>query len=152
MILSLLEKKYNMHINSFVMIRILILFLAPVVVNAGDDISGKYKSVSETEWELSLELIKDGTALIEVSTWLAGKYSDRTIEKYNGIWRRENRDVYVTYNGITELLKYSEAVPIKYSGTSDKIPGLKGQAKPWDKGVIGSISLWQSKALKSKFK
>ena len=117
-----------------------------------DKFLGFYKAVSESEWGLTLELKKNGDAIIENSSWMAGKYKERTIKKYSGTWRNQGNTVYITYNGITEVLIYSESLSLSELGESGGIPGLKGQSKTWDKGVIGTVSLWSSDALKNRFK
>jgi hypothetical protein len=132
--------------------QIAIFILMPLMAYAGDNIPGKYQAVSESEWSLTLELNTNGAANIETSNWLAGKHNERTIETYTGKWKSEGNTVYITYNGITEILKYSETLSLSELGESGGIPGLKGQAKAWDKGVIGSISLWSSDALKGRYK
>ena len=91
--------------------------------------------------ELTIELKKNGNAIIKDFS-----------EKYSGTWHNKDKKVYITYNGITEELIYSESLSLSELGKSGGIPGLKGQAKPWDKGVIGTVSLWSSEALKSRIK
>ena len=125
-----------------------LLLLCTFCVFASEHMSGKYEAVSESEWALSLVLNEDGTAIIEISSWVAGEYINRETQVYKGIWSHDGNIVSVSYNGITETLLYSETLSLSELGKSGGSPGLKGQAKPWDKGVIGSSSLWLSTALK----
>ena len=123
-----------------------------IASSLADKIVGTYEAVSESEWGLTLELKKNGNAIIVKSSWTAGKYKERTIEKHNGIWRNEGSKFYITYNGTTEVLTYSDSLSLSELGESGGIPGLKGQSKSSNKSVMGTVSLWSSDALKSRFK
>ena len=132
---------------------ILLLCISTVSIASSltDNIFGTYKTVSESEWEVSLELKKNGNAIIEDSSWLAGN-KERTITSHSGTWHNNGTKVYIKYNGITEVLIYSESLSLSELGESGGIPGLKSRAKSSDKGVIGTVSLWSTEALKSRLK
>jgi len=82
-----------------------------------DKIPGAYEAISLPEWELTIELKKNGNAIIKDFS-----------EKYSGTWHNKDKKVYITYNGITEELIYSESLSLSELGKSGGIPGLKGQA------------------------
>ena len=144
-----------MKILIIVVTCLLIGIYSPIIAGIDaktDSIAGIYDAVSESEWALTVELQKNGTAFIEVTTWEAGKYENRQTQKYKGQWKRNRDIVEISYNGITEKMIYSDQLSLADLGRSESAPGLKGQTKPWEPGVIGSVSLWRREVLKDLFK
>lgn len=130
---------------------LMILLLSSPGIHS-ETISGVYEAVSESEWTLTINLMESGDAEVELSYWEAGKHEERVIEKYKGTWRLKGEEVSITYNGITENLRYSKSLSFAELGISGGAPGLSGQSRQKGKRVIGRTNLWLKDALKKQFR
>jgi len=133
--------------------RYLLLLLFSFSANASDNVLGHYQAVSESEWSLSIELKNKNIAVVEFSNWLAGKHNKKHVETHKGRWSKKGNSIVITYNGITEVVKYNKSLSMEEIGLAALAPGLKGQSKPTlKKSLIGLNKLWLTKKLKEIYK
>ncbi|UCE65018.1 MAG: hypothetical protein JSU85_09030 [Candidatus Zixiibacteriota bacterium] len=129
----------------FYLIVITMVFFANFddVFGQAKSIVGVYESVSESEWNVKVDLRADGTAIITWESWNAGQYDSRTIEETVATWERGPYDtIYLRYNGIIDTLQYNNRLSRKELGQQGAIPGIwqKGRYNPDSK--IKNIKLW----------
>lgn len=116
------------------------------------NVAGSYKAVSESEWSLELQLNPNHSFSLVHSMWSAGEYANRTTKRYSGKWSVDGSWVILSYEGITERLKYQENLSLEELGLSGGIPGLKADVVTDNRAVIGTNSLWKSSAIKQRIK
>jgi hypothetical protein len=103
---------------------------------------GKYASISEANWDLYLELAEDGTAKVEFVDRMNTK-RDPITEKAIGTWEANGALVYVKYDGVTDILCYSEEISLEELGRLGGKPGLS-QIQPFEEeSLIRGITLWK---------
>jgi hypothetical protein len=136
------------RLHAFGAVPLVILFVA-ALFSAGcrqserPSLEASYGSVSESEWNVSLNLKKGGVAEIVMETWEAGKYDKRDSEKTVGRWSAKGNLVTVEYNGITETFVYDENLSLAELGFQGGAPGLKQIRYADEKAIIGYYSLWK---------
>lgn len=107
------------------------------------NIEGVYASVSESEWELRVELKKSGKAMITEESWYPGEYDDREQVETDATWEWARYDILIHYHGITDTLFYDERLSLKELGEHGGAPGLWQQFKYHPKSKIKNIKLWR---------
>lgn len=107
------------------------------------DVTGTYRSVSESEWQLDLTLTRDGKAVIRLETWDAGS-PNRSVKTTSATWRLEKQNVIaVEYDQITDRLKFSNETSLSSIGESGSSVGLTSIPPVPAGSKIGNVILWR---------
>ena len=108
-------------------------------------IAGQYRTMSESEWSIDLDLHPDGTAVIRTSSWLPGESHNATTKIHRGAWIRDGDIVTVRVNGHIEVLRYDENLGFAAFGQSGGGPGLVAlsSAAGLDGTLLGQNQFWR---------
>jgi hypothetical protein len=109
-----------------------------------NNIEGFYSSVSESEWNLKVELKKGGKALITEESWLPRQYEDRVIVETNATWEWINYELLIRYDGITDTLEYDTRLSLEDLGMVGEAPGMFQRFRYHPKSKLRNIKLWKS--------
>lgn len=116
-------------------------------------ILGVYQTIAESRKSIVVDLRPDNTAIIDIL--------EKANEKDRGVvvgrkatWSFDGVDVEITYNQITEVLRFHENLSFAEFGIDESFAGLRAPSGIKNPGMIGSTSLWKSEELRkvSKFK
>jgi hypothetical protein len=117
-----------------------------------NDIKGVYGAVSESEWNIEVELKDNNIATIIEEEWLAGEYEDRYIKKTDATWSKNCKEVILLYNEIADTLVYDNNLTVGELGLEGGEPGLY-QIKPFHpKSIIKDVKLWKIENMLKRFK
>jgi hypothetical protein len=123
-------------------------FAAP---EAPASILGRYKAVTESEWQLELELRTQGSAIYTLSNWEPGKSATTTSRtEVKARWELKDGVLSITFAGSTpeQSVSYevSECLSYRSFGGTKCSPGLR----PISNGMGRQYSqpLWNAKAFK----
>lgn len=109
------------------------------------DISGVYECVSESEWNIKVDLRVDSFAVITIENWDPGDYDNRSIKETVATWEKGPFDsVILHYGGITDALQYYDRLSLKELGEQGAIPGLWQQGQYHPESKIGNVKLWRA--------
>lgn len=106
-------------------------------------IEGSYQTVTESEWNVTLNLKKGGVAEIIKETWNPGEPDKRSGEKIPGRWSARRNIVMLEYNGITDTLVFDEKLSIQSLGLKGGWPGLIQIRAFDDRSLISFYPLWK---------
>lgn len=123
-----------------------VLFLVSFVCNscANDTVVlGTYSTVSESEWELYLELKDSGKAVLLLEEWDAGKYDSRIVDTVVASWKQYDSHVILLYGDIVDTLTYDPQLSLDELGMKGGWPGLQQKTQYSDGSLIRSYSLWK---------
>ncbi len=144
------------YINLIKITVIIVSLFLPSPLQANYDkkrILGAYQTIAESRQSIVVDLRSDNTAIIDIL--------EKTYERDKGVvvqrkatWSFDGVDVEISYNGITEVLRFHEKLSFAEFGIEDGVPGLKAPSSMKNQGMIGSTSLWKSVELEkmSRFK
>jgi|SRR3990170_5516863 len=122
---------------------ILLLLTSCSRIDSNISVEGVYQSVSESEWDLTVSLFSGGKAQIKLEKWDAGKYEKRDVKIVAGSWSMDNNNIVLRYEDITDILHYTDNLPLNELGLEGGAPGLM-QVPPIErKSIIHGIKLWK---------
>jgi hypothetical protein len=115
-------------------------------------ITGRYLTVTESEWNLEVTLEGDGTATYEFSSWPAGKAGTETRkELVKGRWSINGSSIRVDFPGLgsdkTVLYAATPCLSYKSFGADGCSSGLQPLANSMSSGY--SQPLWDCRTFKS---
>jgi len=120
--------------------------LAPAAYGAG--VAGSYQTVTESEWGIELSLNSDGSALIEIASWLPGESEKAKIERHKGTWSAEGANVVVNVPGGRIVFEYVARLSFASFGRKGSAPGLRGVTSTLEPNLFVKRRLWLTKELK----
>lgn len=127
--------------------RMLIIFIIVLVScsssNSNTIVEGVYQSVSESEWVVIVSLLSGGKAEIRLENWQAGEYDKRDVRIIHGVWSKDDHKVIMKYNGITDVLNYTDNLSLSELGLEGDAPGLIQVPPIEEKSIIHGIRLWK---------
>jgi len=132
---------------------VLFTLVMPGVVSAAvpeRELYGEYQAVSESEWSLELVLREDHSFSLELSTWEPGEHDKGEIKKYVGKWSFHDSLVTLTYQGLTEELRFDPNLSLEELGFEGGAPGLEGHTQK-NGAVIGNTKLWKRSAIRKLY-
>ena len=109
---------------------------------------GTYKSRVKDNSFIILHLKADKLAIIQSTFWFGHSSKDRTTNAYYAEWVFKSGEVFVTYNGIEQVLSYEEKLDLKEYGISRSIPGLITSKRNQNDGLLDSVKLWRQDELR----
>ena len=107
------------------------------------DVRGTYQSVSESEWNLSVELNDDSIALIILESWLPGEFESRQVDTTTGRWSTHDGVVLLSYDNVVDTLIYDERLSLKELDINGGAPGLVHRTRFDRRTLIGDTKLWK---------
>lgn len=126
--------------------RVLAIFLLLACYSqaySNSPVEGVYQSISESEWEITLSLFSSGDAEIKLENWDAGEYDKRNVKVVIGKWSIKESKILLKYEGITDVLKYTDKLSLDEFGRSGSAPGLVQISPIESKSIINGIKLWK---------
>jgi hypothetical protein len=114
----------------------------------GAGVAGSYQTVTESEWGIELSLNPDGSALIEIASWLPGESEKAKIEKHKGTWTAEGANVAVQVPGGKIVFAYVARLSFASFGRKGSAPGLRGITSTFEPKLFVKRELWLTKELK----
>ena len=124
--------------------RCLIAAVAVALGCASADLRGTYQSVSESEWNLTVELKDNNAALIIIENWLPGEYESRQIDTTVGQWQMRDDAVLLSYDNVVDTLTFDQNLSRQELGEEGGSPGLEQRTKfDPEKSLIRRIKLWR---------
>ena len=125
---------------------IIVLVVIPCIgIIAGNNqlaIEGVYTSVSESEWDLILELKEGNIAEITLESWHPGAYDSADISKTDARWYQQGNKIVLKYNNITDTLVYDNNLSLEELGKPGGVPGLHQICAYDPNSLIANIMLW----------
>lgn len=112
------------------------------------DPAGHYQAVSESEWTLDLYLDEKGIARIRLQWWEAGS-DDISATEYYGTWLISGDEITLAYDGITDVLQFSEDQSFREFGCNGLGPGVRGIRSTSESSVFEETALWRSETLEA---
>ena len=110
--------------------------LTPLPLFACNDISGKYKSVSESHWNYVIEIYPRGNfpSGVEINYfyyWF-GRDEDgqsdeqyKTTNTYEGYCTKSGNDHYLKFDGRTEKIIFNKNMSLQVLGEEGTLPGIE---------------------------
>lgn len=101
---------------------------------------GKFKTISESSWKITLELKENHDVEIVYTAWIAGEYKSRDIKEYTGKWELEDDNIKLTFNDEVSHFKYTENLNFssKVSG-----PGLSFIKTKDKDDLLHRVQFWK---------
>jgi hypothetical protein len=110
-------------------------------------VAGSYQAVTESEWAVDLSLNPDGSALIEIASWLPGESEKAKVEKHKGTWTAEGSNVTVRVPGGQIAFVYVARLSFASFGRKGAAPGLRGVTSTFEPTLFVKRPLWLIKEL-----
>jgi hypothetical protein len=123
--------------------QILIIFAFILCVKAHAKYEGTYRSISESEWEITLVLKKGGTGELIVTNWSPGKYSERAEKKTPLNWKLNKDLITLSYSERTDKYEYTDSLVFEESN-GQKGPGLKAIKPIQENSILNGHPLWKT--------
>lgn len=122
---------------------ILFLLVSCSRINSNTSVEGIYQSVSESEWAVTVSLLSGGNAEIKLENWKAGEYDKRDSKLVNGRWSINDNKILLKYEGITDILNYTDNLSLIELGFEGSAPGLM-QVSPIERtSIVHGVKLWK---------
>jgi hypothetical protein len=103
---------------------------------------GIYSTVSESEYDLYVVLMKGGKAQVRHETWDPGDYKHRKTTTIKAKWSSSGDRVTLKYRKVVEHFDYTPLLSLEELQLKGAAPGLR-QQEPIDKASrIAGHSLW----------
>jgi len=122
--------------------------LSPPTLNI-PDLTGVYRSISETSWTTTLSLAEDGQGILEHVWWTYEEAPEGTMsrkdvsESRNVSWTNNGALIEVMYGSVVDTLCFDRETPLSEIGMANHHPGLS-QRQPWPEGsLIRGATLWK---------
>lgn len=132
-----------MMLSPKILLIVLLLLASCSRIDSNVSVEGVYQSVSESEWDLTVSIFSGGKAQIKLENWDVGKYDKRDVKIVAGSWSLDNNNIVLRYEGITDILHYTDNLPLNELGLEGGAPGLM-QVPPIErKSMIHGIKLWK---------
>lgn len=126
-----------------ILVAFFMLMLSCNRISANTNIEGIYKSISESEWAVTVSLLPGGKAEVKLENWLAGEYDKRNIRVVKGTWSKADSKIVIKYDGITDVLIYSESLSLSELGLEGGAPGLMQIPPIEEKSIVHGVNLWK---------
>jgi len=110
---------------------------------------GSFLTVTEAEWGMELELNADGTAALEIASWMPGDSGDPTVDRYEGSWTSAGDEITVSLNGEVVVLEYHPQMWFAEFGREGMGPGLRGLTSTFESSLIAGRVFWSQSALEA---
>ena len=119
------------------------LLLSGVVSVAAADVpTGIYSTVSESEWQIYVELKAGGVANIRHEAWLPDGNGTKNVKGTGARWSVDGNVLKLSYEGVTDSFEYTPQLSLKELGLEGGAAGLR-QMTPIDRGSrVSGHSLW----------
>lgn len=102
---------------------------------------GSYQSISESEWAITLVLLKNGYAEIIHENWIVGEYNNRNITKTKCKWGAKGDFVILNCNDIVDTLVYNKTLSLEEIGEEGGAPGLLSKSNNYS--ILNNVYLWK---------
>ena len=145
-----IQAKMKLIILKCMVTAIFLLYSPTYILGQGNEkqIVGIYKSRVKDKSFIILQLHDDKSARIESTFWIGKSAKDRKTNKFDANWEVKGLEVFVTYNGIEQILSYYGKLNLKEYGIKQSIPGLITSTRNKNHGLLDSIKLWRQDELR----
>jgi hypothetical protein len=123
-----------------------VILFPPAIYGVG--VAGSYQTVTESEWGIELSLNRDGSAHIEIASWLPGESDKANIEKHKGTWAAEGGKVTVRVGSKYIVFAYVARLSFASFGRKGSAPGLEGITSTFEPKLFAKRQLWLTKELR----
>ena len=118
------------------------LMFGAATVAAAEVPAGTYSTVSESEWQLYIDLKAGGAAELRHEVWPPGEAKEKEITRTKARWSTKGNVLNLSYEGVTDIFEYTPQLSLNELGLKGGAPGLR-QVKPIDKASrVAGHSLW----------
>ena len=111
-------------------------------------LSGRYATVSESEWEMRIDLRSDDSATLEIASWEPGGADKPKVKRYRGSWSVTRADVSIKFKEGTATFRFEPQLSFAEFGRKGAAPGLVGKSASFERSTIVRRSLWLEADLK----
>jgi hypothetical protein len=122
---------------------ILVIAAALAIGCRGADLLGTYQTISESEWNVTVELKHDNIAIITLENWFPGEYDSRNIETTAGTWAKHDDLVLLKYNQIVDTLVFDPDLSLEELGREGGAPGLEQRTSFAPNSLVHDNKLWR---------
>lgn len=122
---------------------VLLLLVSCNSINSNTSVEGVYQSISESELAVTLTLLSGGKAQIKLENWEAGAYDKRDIKVVAGNWSANSNKIFLEYEGVEEVLTYTDSLALAEVGKEGSSPGLLQVPPIETRSIIHGIKLWK---------
>jgi hypothetical protein len=126
-----------------------VILLTAACGSGAPSVVGEYQDVSESEWVTVLRLVRDGSAVIEQSSWASGRTEATSITKISTRWSPVEPGVALRYRGRVDTLEYSQSWSAAEFGAQGEGPGLRPITPSEQSAFVGRLVLWRVEFLDS---
>lgn len=111
-------------------------------------VTGVYRSYSESEFEITVSLKPDGSARVSLENWIAGERRFSVEDVRNGTWKILDGKIELTYTDkddsrVVDYLTFNPALSRKDMGEEGTSSGIE-TVEPFDnKSLVGKLRLWR---------
>jgi hypothetical protein len=128
-------------------------FLAAGPVIAQDNaFAGRYSTVSESEWEVKVDLKPNQSATLEIVRWEPGERDKPKTKRYRGSWSVSGSDVSLNFKEGTATFRIEPQLSFAEFQRKGVAPGLVGKSASFERSMIVNSSLWlESELMKLKW-
>ena len=109
---------------------------------------GRYATVSESEWEMRIDLRPDQSASLEIASWEPGAADKPKVKRYRGSWSVNGSDISIKFNAATATFRFEPQLSFAEFGRNGAAPGLVGKSASFERSTIVRRSLWLESELK----
>jgi len=108
---------------------------------------GAFESVSESEWDISLELREDYTGTIIITAWEVGEFDHANVKRISGKWKIEGTIIEFTYDigKVIDRFEFGD-ISLDPLGLPGAAPGVR-RIDPIQAGSLigtGTLELWKT--------
>jgi len=123
--------------------RILVIAAMLAIGCGSADVQGTYQSVSESEWNLTVELRPDNVAIITLENWFPGEYDSRNVETTTGTWVKYGDLILLKYDQTVDTLVFDPHLSLEELGLEGGAPGLHQRTSFAPTSLVHDIKLWK---------
>ena len=126
----------------------LLLIAAPSAFAESAVILERYSTVSESEWEMTVDLRANQAATLKIARWQPGERDKPNTIAYTGKWSATGTDVVLTFKAGTATFRFQPQLSFAEFERNGAAPGLVGTSASFQQSMIVKRSLWLESELK----
>jgi hypothetical protein len=101
-----------------------------------------YQTVTESEWGIELALKPEGTASVEIASWMPGKPEDAKVEHHKGSWSADGANVILRVPAGAVTFKFVPQLSFAAFGKEGVAQGLQGTMATFEPKLFLNQKLW----------
>ena len=104
--------------------------------------AGFYQTVTESEWGIELALNRDGSAIVEIASWMPGESENAKVERHAGTWSASGATVALRLAAGEVIFTFVRQLSFAAFGKEGSAQGLEGRTATFEPKLFVKRKLW----------